>query len=579
MSRFTNWMSRLTTRDNAPVVGQPTGWLTNLLQSLDSFSRTASGESVTFESASRMLDVYAAVRVRAEAFGSTPVKVYEITGRGKTEAINHDLYYLLGVEPNPEMAADVFWQTIQACKALTGNGYAQIVRNDAGRPAALYPIHPRRTRPVRLPNNGLAYETSDGERPGQVRIVAASDMLHFRSWSLDGLLGLSPIEHAMQSLGIALASEKFGGRFFANGGRPNGVLSTNTTLNPQQQAEMRSTWQGQTGGENQGKTAVLWGDWKYTAVGITPEEAQFLDTRKYARTQIAALIGVPPHKIGDTTRLSNSNHEQEELQFVTDTLRPEINNTQLEVARKLFPQIGRNSGKYVMLFDLRERLRADFKTTHEALALGRQWGWYTANDCRYELDENPLGPEGDVLWYPVNMGNAKALLDPAALVPSGSSKPALPEPKPTGEPADERNALPAEVIAPPTPEERMALAQCGSAFVRIFADATGRISAREQRDTAAVATAFEPALRSILDQVEAQAQARFNLRDGWHGDAGEKIVTDHLKTIAQRAKSWTPETAAHNAGIELNKAIRAIALHTYRDAGAAVALEGVEHAA
>ena len=87
---------------------------------------------------------------------------------------------------------------------------------------------------------------------GGRRIVAAADMLHFRSWSLDGLLGLSPIEHAMQSLGIALASEKFGGRFFANGGRPNGVLSTNSMLTDKQQADMKSTWQGQVGGENQG---------------------------------------------------------------------------------------------------------------------------------------------------------------------------------------------------------------------------------------------------------------------------------------------------------------------------------------
>ena len=211
------------------------------------------------------------------------------------------------------------------------------------------------------------------------------------------------------------------------------------------------------------KTAVLWGDWKYTAVGITPEEAQFLDTRKYARTQIAALIGVPPHKIGDTTRLSNSNHEQEELQFVTDTLRPEINNAQMECKRKLFPPVGRNSGRYEMGFDLRERLRADFKTTHEALALGRQWSFYTANKCLEELGDNPIGPEGDVLLYPINMGNAKALLDPAALHPSGASKPAAPvnpEAPALPAPKNERAALPAEITAPATAEERMALAQC-----------------------------------------------------------------------------------------------------------------------
>ncbi len=545
------------------------------LESMESANRTAAGENITDVSALQMLDVFTSVRVIAEAVGTLPAGVMEMNGSGrKAPAPDHDFDYMLGTEPNPEMSAQTFWETMAACKALTGNAYALIARNERSkRPVALYPLHPHRTRPVRDRTGTLVYETTDG---GEKTWFAATDVLHFRLFSLDGLLGLSPIKHARQSLGIGMAVEKFGGRFFANGGRPTGVLSSELVLNPQQLEDNRLNWQAANGGENQGKTAVLSGGWKYMAVGMSPEEAQFLRTREFSRTQIAALFRLPPHMIGDTTRLSNANHEQESLTFVTDCLRPYLTSMEQEVARKLFPQIGRSSGRYSMTFDLRDRLRADFKTTHEALALGRQWGWYTANHCLTELGENPVGPQGDVLLYPINMGNAKALLDPAALKPAGASKPASPaaEPPPL---QDKRTAAP-ELILPPSVEERAALAQYTSAFIRIFADATGRITTRSTRDAAAVGAAFEPALRSILEQVQAQATARLSAPEGWQVPSGDKVITDHLRTLVQRAQSWSAESVNHNAGLELNKAIRAITLNTYRDAGAAVALQEVEHA-
>ena len=567
MGRIGNYLGRMIFRS----LENPSTPLMSLSAWAALFSEgsTAAGESINDNTALQILDVYAAVRVITEGIGTLPLLVYEVTDKGKKEATEHDIHYLLSVEPNPEMSAVSFWETTAFCCALTGNSYAQIVRNNAGRPAAIYPLHPHKTKAIRLPNNSLAYETTDGERPGSKRIVPAFDVLHMPLFGWDGLRGLSPIMMARESLGIARATEKFGGRFFANGSRPGGVLSTASNLSEKQQADVREQWRQQQGGENQGKTAVLWGDWKYEQVGISPEEAQFLQTRGFSRTQIAGLFRVPPHMIGDTTRLSNSNHEQESLQFVTDTLRPYLVRFEREVLRKLFPAVGRNSGRYVVQFDVSERLRGDFKTMNEGLAIGRQWGYLTANDCRASLGKNSIGEEGDVFLYPINMGNAEALLHPSALIPSTLAKQSSTEKSGT-----DRDVLP----EPENDEERNAMAQYTSAYYRIFQSAVGRVAAREKRDSVILSAAFEPVLRSIQEHIEMQAEGQFNLPPGWNTNS-DKQISEYLRSLEKRAQEWTAETVQKVATVELSKAIRSIVIQTYREAGALVALRGVGDAA
>lgn len=510
---------------------------------------TASGESVNESNALSVPTVYACVRVIAESVASLPLKLYELSANGKQEATDAPLYSLLSVAPNPEMTAFSFFETFAGCLALTGNAYAQIERNPAGQPIALWPLHPLKTKAVRV-GNALAYETTDGMPNGQTRRITAADMLHVPLFSFDGISGISPVGLARQSFGLAKAAEKFGAKFFGNGSRPSGVLSTKATLDPKTRQEVREAWESSQGGINQGKTAFLYGDWTYNQIGLSPEEAQFLQTRQHQRSEIAAWFRVPPHKVGDTSRLSNSNHEQEELQFVTDTLRPYLCRIENEIVRKLLPKLGRKAVAYVVEFDVSERLRGDFQTTMDGFQKGRLSGWLSGNDVRRELGMNPAGPELDVFFAPVNVVNAKALLNP--------EKP--PEPQ----------------AEPPVPNaaERSALGNMTTAYLRLFRDAVGRTVQRNKRDLDAISTCFRPVLTSITEELERQQAAKWALPDGWN-ESQERILKDVFKSLEKRSAEWTAEQADELTGQELTRTVRALLIAIGREAGAASALRGL----
>ena len=371
---------------------------------------TAAGEIVNEQTALQQNSVYACVRVIAGDCASLPCRLFRITSGGRKQETEHDLAQLLRYEPNDEMTAFTFWESIVGSLALTGNGYAEIQRQPyTGKVLGLWPLHPRLTTPKRV-NNELVYETTDGEMNGRVRTIKSADMLHIPLFSFNGVYGFSPIALARQGIGLARAAEKFGGRFFGNGARPSGVLSSTGELDPKQTRQMKDTWKETVGGENNGGIAVLPGNWTYHQIGISPEDSQFLQTRNYQRTEIAALFGVPPHRIGDTSRMSNNNAEQQNLGYVIDTLRVYLSRIEQEVKRKLLQRSGREAGPVVAEFDVSERLRGDFKTTMEGFAIGKQWGFFNTNFVRRKLGENSIGAVGDVYWAPLNMQNMELLL-------------------------------------------------------------------------------------------------------------------------------------------------------------------------
>jgi HK97 family phage portal protein len=527
---------------------------------------TASGELINERTALQITTVYACVRVLAESVASLPFKLFELMGNGRRLAVEATLYYLLAYEPNPEMSSFTFFETLTGCLALTGNCYAQIERNANRQPVALWPLHPLKTEPFRQANNSIAFRTSDGMTSGATRIIQAQDVLHIPLFSFDGLRGISPIGLARQSLGLAKATEKFGARFFGNGSRPGGVL-TNKGPRPDEktQKELKESWNREHGGTNQGKTAFLFGgDWDYKQIGLSPEDSQFLATRQFQRAEIAGFFRVPPHMVGDTTRLSNSNHEQQSLQFVTDTLRPYLGRFEAEFLRKLLPRQGCKASKYVVAFDVSERCRGDFATTQAGFAAGRQWGWYTANDVLRKLGDNAGGPELDTYIVPVNMQNAARLLDTESI----QDQPIAIEGKPVNTDPD---------AAIPTPAERSFLGPLAQAYIPLFRDAVGRFTARSKRDSESIAACFTPVLASISEEAKRQASVEFDLTDAW--DAGaERIIRSALKSIEGRAVSWTPAEAGKISAIELTKAVRSILLNTYREAGAAKAMKGIAHA-
>jgi hypothetical protein len=259
---------------------------------------------------------------------------------------------------------------------------------------------------------------------------------------------------------------------------------------------------------------------------------------------------------GDTSRLSSSNHEQQSLQFVTDTLRPYVSKFEQEIHRKLMPHIGRNAGKFFVQFDVRERLRGDFQTTMQGYSLGRQWGFYSVNAILEDLGVNPIGPQGDVYLAPVNMVNLKDLVPGAkpATPPEGAAPPAAPGADPAAG-------------APPT--ELKALSRYLPAYIGLFRDALARFLKRDTRDAAAVALVFRPVLTSLAMQICDLWTLNLNLRAGW--DAGPGVVSAELEGMAARSAAWIGADPDQVAMAELVNAVRNFQVCIGAQAGAQAA--------
>lgn len=508
--------------------------------------RTASGEQINEANALQITTVYACVRCISEAGASLPLKVWERTPKGHREAVESNLYYLLMVAPNPEMSAFTWKETTFGGLALTGNAYSEIERNALGLPVALWPLLPQKTTPKRI-NNRIVYETSDG-MTGGTRIIEAENMLHFMLFSFDGLKGISPVGLARQSLGLAKAAEKFGARFFGNGSRPSGLL-INKGPKPSESAkkEIRESWNREQGGGNQGSMGFLFGgEWIYQQTGLSPEESQFLATRQFSRAEIAALFRLSPHYVGDTSRLSGSNAEQMNLQFVTDTLRPYLCRFEGEIHRKLMPTVGRNAGRHFVQFDVSERLRGDFKTQQEGFAAGRQWGWFSGNDVLRKMGENPGPPALDVYLVPVNMQNAEMLLKTrtAESAPSDGDDT-------DGDDVDDGNVAPDDT-------ERQLLGSYAQAYIRLYSDAFRQLLVQEKRDLQAIMASFRPVLTSLTEAVIERGDSSGAGADGLR----DVVVADVMKAMAKRSAKW-PKTASEEltlylAGQEFNRAVRRI---------------------
>jgi HK97 family phage portal protein len=240
-------------------------------------------------------------------------------------------------------------------------------------------------------------------------------MLHFPLMSFDGLVGLSPIMQAARALGLLAASEKFGSRFFGNNATPNIILKTVGKMKPEDKVKARVDWETLQSGGNQHRVAILDNEMTVQQISISPEEAQFLETRVRGLNDVAAIFRVPVHMVGSEQKLSNSNVEQMNLSFIVDTLRPILSRIEAEVIKKLIPNKPGVSSTQTVQFDLSERQRGDTAAQVSLIAAGRQWGVLSANDGLRILGLPAAGPAEDVRMVPANMQNAERLLtDPNA---------------------------------------------------------------------------------------------------------------------------------------------------------------------
>jgi len=366
------------------------------------FGSTSSGKPVNEHTAMQITAVYSCVRILAETVAGLPLHVYKYNDSGgKEKYLQHPLYKLLHDEPNPEMTSFSFRETLMTHLLLWGNAYSQIIRNARGEVIALYPLMPNKMTVDRDKNGRLFYlyqrSTEDAPTLGKDNMVYLdpSDVLHIPGLGFDGLVGYSPIAMAKNAVGLSMATEEYGAKFFANGATPGGVLEHPGTIKDPQ--KIKESWNAAyQGSANSHRVAVLEEGMKYQQIGVPPEQAQFLETRKFQINEIARIFRIPPHMLADLEKSSFSNIEQQSLEFVKYTLDPWVVRWEQTMCRSLL----RESEKPTVFikFNVDGLLRGDYASRMNGYATARQNGWMSANDIREleNLDRIPAELGGDL---------------------------------------------------------------------------------------------------------------------------------------------------------------------------------------
>lgn len=387
------------------------------------FGPTSSGNVVTERTAMQTTAVYACVRVLSEAIAGLPLNLYRYTpDGGKEKAINHPLYRLLHDAPNPEMTSFIFRETLMSHLLLWGNAYAQIIRNGMGEVVGLYPLMPDRMEVDRDEEGNLVYiytkyfdEAGARHRYEQVKLPAWQ-VLHIPGLGYDGLIGYSPIAMARNAIGMSMAAEDFGATFFANGATPGGVLEHPGIVKDPER--LRESWHAQFSGKNSHNIAVLEEGMTFKPMSIPPEEAQFLETRKFQIDEIARIFRVPPHMVGDLEKSSFSNIEQQSLEFVKYTVGPWVARWEQSLSQALL--LPSEKTRYTIKYNLDGLLRGDYESRMNGYAVGRQNGWLSANDIRELENMNRIPAEEGGDEYLIN-GNMTKLKDAGLFANKGGN--------------------------------------------------------------------------------------------------------------------------------------------------------------
>lgn len=368
------------------------------------FGSTTSGKTVNERTAMQTTAVYACVRVLSETLASLPLHTYKHTERGKEKAPDHPLYYLLHDEPNPEMTSFVFRETLMSHLLLWGNAYAQVVRDGRGNVLGLYPLLPDKMTVKRSAGGELYYEY---RRDTETVLLRRDEVFHIPGLGFDGLVGYSPIAMAKNAIGMAIATEEYGAKFFANGANPGGVLEHPGVVKDPKR--VRDSWNAvYQGSSNAHRIAVLEEGMKFQPVGIPPEQAQFIATRKFQLNEIARIFRIPPHMIGDLEKSSFSNIEQQSLEFVKYTLDPWVSRWEQAIHKSLLKPDEKR--QYFVKFNVDGLLRGDYESRMNGYAIGRQNGWLSANDIRELEDMNRIPEDQGGDLYLIN-GNMTKLED------------------------------------------------------------------------------------------------------------------------------------------------------------------------
>ncbi len=373
---------------------------------------TAAGMPIGPEAAKKISAVWACTRLLAETMASLPAIMYQrLANDGRQRATNHPLYDVLHDQPNNSQTAFEFVEMLTGHALLRGNGYARIIPGQRGPVDQLIPIHPDRVQVERIPNGKLRYRIT--QPSGSPEVVNDEDMFHLRGPSDDGISGQSVITYARESLGLTLAAERFGARFFGNNARPGGILTKEGKLSKEAGERLKSEMEWLHGGANNHRIGIFEEGLKWQEVGVNQKDSQFLETREFQAEDVCRWFRIPPHMIGLTSKATSwgSGIEQMSMGFVIYTLMPWLIRWQQAISRDLIlaPKI------YFVEFLVDALLRGDLKSRYEAYQMGSTGGWLNANEIRQRENMNPRDG-GDAYMTPMNMqpSGQAALPAPAA---------------------------------------------------------------------------------------------------------------------------------------------------------------------
>lgn len=401
---------------------------------------TPSGQIVNERTSMQMSAVYACVRVLAEGVAQLPLHFYVLESDGnRRKATDHPYYSLLHDEPNPEMTSFTFRETAMTHLLLWGNFFAQIIRDGMGNVVALYPLMPNHMVVDRDEKGRIYYTYYRNvweEAPtlkGEEVTLYPEDVLHIPALGFDGLVGYSPIAMAKNAIGMSIACDQYGASFFKNGASPSGVLEYPGVVKDPE--KVRSEWEAAYGNGHAHRTAVLEQGMKYTPISINPQDAQFLETRKFQIDEIARIFRVPPHMIGDLDHATFSNIEEQSLEFVTYSLQPWLIRIEAGLRRSLLRKEEKRT--YFWAFNVDGLLRGNYATRMQGYATGFNNGFLSVNDIhRMEnMDLLPKEEGGDL--HLVN-GNMMPLEMAGAAYQNGTA--AGPQPDKPPDPPDEEPA-------------------------------------------------------------------------------------------------------------------------------------------
>ena len=487
------------------------------LYALLSGTPSYTGVAVNENSAMRYSAVYACIRIISEAIASLPLVLYRQQGRDRNRATGHPLYSTLHDLANPEMTA-FEWRELSLSHVLAwGNSWSE--RRKRNGKIELHPLNPAQMKGYEWRGSDLWWQYRESDQT--VRKYPSADIHHIKGLG-DGIMGVSPIRQvAKQAIGLGLATEEFGARFFGNGARPGLILRHPGNLSDKAMKNLRESFAGDHGGlSNSHKVRILENGMDISTIGIPPNEAQFLETRKFQVTEIARIYRVPPHMLADLDRATFSNIEHQSLSFVMHTLMPWLVRHEQAIARDLLAEHER--GEYYVKYVVAGLLRGDTATRYQAYTTGINTGFLTRNEARELEDLNPIDGLDEPL-LPLNMVEANSPPPPAPKTLNSDTGARWQVVNNTMN--DARLLIDSETRAAKTAANRQTLM---NRHIRIFEDAAGRVVTRE---TGAIRRALPKLGKRSVDSFQAWLEGFYADLRGWMPDYFRALMLTYAETI------------------------------------------------